>query len=270
MNEQEQVELYELFRSATGDFKNLLLGKYGKLPAGWPADWVYQSTFGDEWQEHIQKRSELSPLDLMEDEDFEKIREELTEALGRYPDDDEFILYLMHPKDAIEFIEFREDYGDAPLVLPTDVWREGLLKPGGIVEFEFLGKPCTIELVSIGSEHEGYIHVVMRVNNQTRVYTVRTPRAKVDEIRMAGKTSGEVGAPLNGNLWRIGNPKRGALKVGDLVSQGEEIANIEAMKMENIVKAPCDGQILEIHGKLNGIVKEGQLLFVIDQKKPKK
>ena len=267
MTEAEQAELYQLFSGAAGDFKNLLLGKYGRLPVGWPADWVYQSTFGDEWQEHIQKRSELSPLELMENEDFEKIREELVEALGRYPSEDEFILYLMHPKDALNFIEFREDYGDASLVLPTDVWREGLLKPGSQVEFEFLGKPCTIELVSVGAEHEGYIHVVMKVNSQTRVYTVRTPRAKTDEIRMAGKGSGEVGAPLNGNLWRLGNPKRGALKVGDMVAQGEEIANIEAMKMENIVKAPCDGQILEIHGKLNGIVKEGQLLFVIEKKK---
>nr|WP_207640862.1 biotin/lipoyl-containing protein [Desulfitibacter alkalitolerans] len=262
MNKQEQEELYQLFRQTTGDFKNLILGKYGKLPVGWPADWVYKSTFGDEWQEHIQSRSELSPLDLMEDEDLEKIKKELAAALGRSPDEEEFILYLMHPKDTLDFIQFREKYGEAPLVLPTAVWREGLLKPGCKVEFDFWGKPCTIELVSVGSEHEGYIHVVMRVNNQTRVYSIKTPRAKVVEIRMA-KGPEEVGAPLNGNLWRIGNPKRGTLKVGDLVHQGEEIANIEAMKMENSVKAPFDGQLIEIHGKLNDIVKEGQLLFVI-------
>lgn len=262
MGKEEQEELYQLFRNTTGDFKNLILGKYGILPVGWPADWVYKSTFGDEWHEHIQNRSELSPLDLMEDEDLEKIKKELADALGRTPDEDEFILYLMHPKDTLDFIQFRENYGEAPLVLPTAVWRKGLLKPGCKVEFDFWGKPCTIELVSVGSEHEGYIHVVMRVNNQTRVYSIKTPRARVVEIRMA-KGPGEVGAPLNGNLWRIGNPKRGTLKVGDLVHQGEEIANIEAMKMENTVKAPFDGQILEIHGKLNDIVKEGQLLFVI-------
>ncbi len=264
MTEEEQEELLQLFRNATGDFKNLILGKYGKLPVGWPDDWVYKSTFGDEWQEQMQKRSELSPLDLIKDEDLDNLRAELTKELGRVPTEEEFILYLMHPKDSIEFIMFREKYGEAPLVLPTSVWRKGLLTPGCKVEFDFWGKPCTIELVSIGSEHEGYIHVVMKVNNQTRVYDIKTPRAKVVETRMA-EAPGEVGAPLNGNLWRIGNPKRGTLKVGDRVRKGEEIANIEAMKMENAVTAPFDGQIVEIHGKLHDIVKEGQLLFVIEK-----
>ena len=266
MNEQDQEELYLLFRQTTGDFKNLISGKYGKLPMGWPKDWVYKSTFGDEWQKQVDSRSEISPLDLMEEENLDQLKDDLTVALGRKPEDDEFILYLMHPKDTLEFIQFRENYGEAPLVLPTSVWREGLLKPGRKVEFEFWGKPCTIELVSIGSEYDGYVHVVMKVNNQTRVYSIKTPRAKAVETKMA-KGPEEVGSPLNGNLWRIGNPKRGALQVGDLVHQGEEIANIEAMKMENAVKAPFDGQVVEIHGKLNDTVKEGQTLFILKKKK---
>jgi len=42
-----------------------------------------------------------------------------------------------------------------------------------------------------------------------------------------------------------------------------EIANIEAMKMENAVVAPFDGQIEEICVKLNDIVREGQILFIL-------
>ncbi len=167
-------------------------------------------------------------------------------------------------KDALEFIEFRERYGEAPLVLPTDVWREGPKRPGDRVDFELWGKPYTIELVSIGAEHEGVIHVVMRVNNKTRVYKVETPMAKRAEIRMA-KGPNDVGAPINGNIWRIGNPDRGPLKVGDIVHKGEEIANLEAMKMENAITAPFDGQIIEICIKLNDSVQEGQLLFVLEK-----
>lgn len=264
MEAEEQEELYLLFRNAPSDFQNLILGKYGALPIGWPADWVYRSAFGSEWESKIGERSELSPLELLEDENLEKHKRDLTASLGREPSEDEFILYLMHPKDALQFITFREIYGEAPLVLPTDVWLEGLRKPGSKVDFEFWGKPCSIELVSVGSEHEGFIHVVMRVNNKTRVYAVSTPRAKKDEIRMA-KSPAEVGAPINGNLWRIGNPKRGLLKTGDIVHHGEEIANIEAMKMENTVVAPFDGQVAEICVKLNDIVREGQTLFVLRQ-----
>ncbi|MEW6053625.1 MAG: biotin/lipoyl-containing protein [Nitrospirota bacterium] len=264
MTRDEQEELQGLFSNAPGDFKNLLLGHYGKLPMGWPHDWVYRSTFGDEWEKMVRKRTDLSPLDSVKDDDLGKLRNELSEHIGRKPMEEEFILYLMHPKDALNMIEFREKYGEAPLVLPTDVWREGLKRQGDKVDFDLWGKPYSLELVSVGAEHEGVIHVVMRVNNKTRVYTVETPRAKKAEIKMA-KGINDIGAPINGNIWRIGNPDRGSLKVGDIVHKGEEIANLEAMKMENAIVAPFDAHILEICVKLNSFVIEGQLLFVLEK-----
>jgi pyruvate carboxylase len=264
MTADEQEEILGLFKNAPGDFKNLILGHYGKLPMGWPPDWVYQSTFGDEWEQKIKERIELSPLDSMEDDDLEKLRKELADYIGRTPSEEEFILFLMHPKDALNMIEFREKYGESPLVLPTDVWRAGLKKPGDKVDFELWGKPYSIELVSVGAEHEGLVHVVVRVNNKTRVYSVETPRAKKIEIRIA-RALNEIGAPINGNIWRIGNPERGTLKVGDIVHKGEEIANLEAMKMENGIAAPFDGQITEICVKLNSFVVEGQTLFVLEK-----
>jgi pyruvate carboxylase len=264
MDPAEREELLQLFRTAPGDFKNLLLGNYGRLPVGWPADWVYQSTFGDDGQAKMRERKESSPLESVPADDLGKLRGELDGHLGRTSTEEEFILYLMHPKDALEFIDFRGKYGEAPLVLPTDVWRLGLRKPGDKVDFELWGKPYSIELVSVGAEHEGIIHVVMRVNNKTRVYAVVTPRAKKAEIRMA-RGPADIGAPINGNIWRIGNPARGAVKAGDIVHKGEEIANLEAMKMENAILAPFDGQITEVCVRLNETVQEGQLLFVLER-----
>jgi len=262
MSPEEQEELLQLFRNAPGDFKNLILGHYGRLPVGWPDEWVYKSAFGDAWQEKIKERRDESPLESIPDEDLEALRRQLEEEVGRPATEEEFILYLMHPKDAIDFIKFREKYGVAPLVLPTKVWREGLKKPGNRVDFELDGKPYTIELVSIGSETDGIIHVVLKVNNKTRMFEVATPRAKKAEVRKATKPN-EIGAPISGTVWRIGNPKRGALKVGDIVHKGEEIANLESMKMENPIVAPFDAQIVEICVKLNQMVEEGQLLFVL-------
>jgi pyruvate carboxylase len=79
------------------------------------------------------------------------------------------------------------------------------------------------------------------------------------------KGANHIGAPINGSVWRVGNPERGALKAGDIVHKGEEIANLEAMKMENGILAPFDAQILEVCVKLNDTVREGQLLFVIEK-----
>ena len=242
------------------------MGAYGRLPMGWPPDWIYQSAFGEEWETQIKERNELSPLDLVEDDDLEKLRGDLSDIIGRAPSEEEFILYMMHPKDAVGFIEFGEKYGETAFVLPTDVWREGLKAPGDKVDFELWGKPYCLEMVSIGNEHDGIIHVVMKVNNKTRVYAIETPRAKKIEIRIA-REPGDIGAPIEGNIWRIGNPERGALKIGDIVHRGEEIANIEAMKMENAIVAPFDGSVREICVKLNNSVIEGQLLFVLEKLK---
>ncbi len=262
MDHEEKDELLQLFRNAPGDFKNLISGGYGRLPMGWPADWVYESTFGDEWQEKIKQRDDSSPLESLRHDDLDRIQNDLGVTLGREPTEEEFTLYLMHPKDTINYIDFREKYGESPLVLPTDVWREGLRNPGDQVEFKLWGKPYCIELLSVGAEHEGLIHVVIKVNNKTNVCKVETPRAQKAEIRMASSEQ-EIGAPINGNVWRIGNPDRGTIKVGDIVHKGEEIANLEAMKMENAILAPFDAQVEEIAVKLNAQVQEGQLLFVL-------
>ncbi|MBP1735084.1 MAG: Pyruvate carboxylase [Deltaproteobacteria bacterium] len=265
MDKKEQEELLKLFRNAPDDFRNLILGQYGRLPIGWPADWVYESTFGDAWQVKIKARNDLSPLDLLKQDNLKRLRSNLEEAINRDATDEEFVLYLMHPKDTVEYIQWHEKYGEASLVLPTSIWKEGLKKPGDKVEFDFWGKPYCIELASIGAEHDGIVQVVLLVNNKTKVYAVQTPHAKKEDKRMA-KGVNDIPSPVNGTVWRIGNPKRGTLQVGDIVHKDEEIANVEAMKMENVIAAPYTGQILEICVKLNELVQEGQLLFVIDKK----
>jgi len=264
MSKEEQAELLTIFANAPGDFKNLILGHYGKLPQGWPNEWVYKSAFGEEWQQKIKERKELSPLDTLPEDDLDKIRKEFDELLNRESTEEEFILYLMHPKDALGLIQFRENYGDSSLVLPTNVWHEGLKHPGDFVEFEHRGMPYCIELVSIGSENDGIIHVVMRINNKTMVHPVETPRVKKTEIKIAKKPN-EIGAPIDGTVWRIGNSERGAIHPGDIVHKGEEICNLEAMKMENAVIAPFDAKVLEIAVKLNATIKEGQLLFALEK-----
>lgn len=53
--------------------------------------------------------------------------------------------------------------------------------------------------------------------------------------------------------------------MGDIVHEGEEIANIEAMKMENVIAATLTGRIAEICIQLNDSVIEGQLLYVLEK-----
>lgn len=54
------------------------------------------------------------------------------------------------------------------------------------------------------------------------------------------------------------------LSAGDLVSEGDEIAFVEAMKMEIPVVAPASGKIAALYVKLDDVVAEGQAIAIIE------
>jgi pyruvate carboxylase len=258
--------LLRLYSGATDDLKNLLLGRYGPLPFGWPKDWVYRSAFGEAWEEKVRaERIEASPLSLLPDENIGKARKKMEEELGRLVTDEEFVLYLMHPKAAVDFLMFRERYGNTT-VLPTGVWLFGLRTPGSSVSIALDGKPHEIKLISIGEGVRGVRQVVLSVDNVMHVFPVELPEAAAAKkaVRKASPAAaGEIGSPVKGTVWRIGTKDR-TLKAGDRVKKGEEVMNIEVMKTENAVKSPVAGVIREIGVKVNESVEEGQLLAIID------
>ncbi|HEU5361539.1 MAG TPA: biotin/lipoyl-containing protein [Candidatus Deferrimicrobiaceae bacterium] len=261
----EENLLLRLYAGATDDLKNLLLGRYGPLPFGWPKDWVYRSVFGEDWKERVAaERLESTPLSHLPEENLVRSRKAMEGELGRPPTEEEFVLYLMHPKAAVDYLKFRQSYGDTT-VLPTGVWFQGLRRPGDSVSVTLAGKPHEIKLVSIGEGVGGIKQVVLSVDNIMHVFPVELPEAALARkaVRKADPSvKGEIGAFVSGTVWRIGTKDR-ALKAGDRLKKGEEILNIEVMKTENAVKSPFAGVIREICVKVNDTVEEGQLLAVV-------
>jgi len=51
---------------------------------------------------------------------------------------------------------------------------------------------------------------------------------------------------------------------GDLVTKGQPIIILEAMKMENILYAPFDGKIVKIHAKKGANTSNGEILIEIE------
>jgi biotin carboxyl carrier protein len=54
------------------------------------------------------------------------------------------------------------------------------------------------------------------------------------------------------------------LNAGDKVSDGDEIAFVEAMKMEIPVNATADGQIKSILVKIDDVLTEGQVVAILE------
>ena len=68
----------------------------------------------------------------------------------------------------------------------------------------------------------------------------------------------EVKAELVGNVWKI------VTKPGDRVAEDQTLLILESMKMEIDVVAPRAGTVVEIRVKETEIVKEGQVLVVME------
>lgn len=68
----------------------------------------------------------------------------------------------------------------------------------------------------------------------------------------------EIKAELVGNVWKI------VAKPGDTVTADQTLLILESMKMEIEVVAPRAGTVLEIRVKETDVVKEGQVLAVMD------
>jgi biotin carboxyl carrier protein len=82
-----------------------------------------------------------------------------------------------------------------------------------------------------------------------RSATPRAPRAAV---------KGGIAAQIAGRIITV------RVKAGDEVKAGEVLLLLEAMKMENEIKAPADGTIKEVLVKDGDRVSEGDTLLVIE------
>lgn len=67
----------------------------------------------------------------------------------------------------------------------------------------------------------------------------------------------KVEAPMPGTILDI------KVAVGDTVSEGQAVAVLEAMKMENDISAPCAGKVLSINTTKGTAVETGSLICVI-------
>jgi len=68
----------------------------------------------------------------------------------------------------------------------------------------------------------------------------------------------EVKAPMPGLILKVKK------KEEDTIVQGDSVMILEAMKMENDLRAPSSGQIKKIHVKEGTAVEKGTILFTIE------
>ena len=83
------------------------------------------------------------------------------------------------------------------------------------------------------------------------------PKAAPQAAPKASANGTKVEAPMPGTILKLN------VNVGDTVTDGQAIAVLEAMKMENDIPAPCAGKVVSIDVAVGGTVETGTVIAVI-------
>lgn len=120
----------------------------------------------------------------------------------------------------------------------------------------FNGKDFFGEILEEKSEDH---KLVLKINH--RVFEVKK-QGELDELIAAlgldvpkVRKLKELQAPMPGRIVNI------AVKVGQELSLGDELLSLEAMKMENVLKAEGIGTVKSIHISTNDVVDKGFVLI---------
>ena len=217
--------LFGRYERMTGEFRDLLVGKYGKLPAEPNADLVKKALAQNNMKEVVICR----PADKIEPE-WDKMVKEAKENGGDGSDEDT-LTYAMFPKVAPKFFKERANG-------PVDAATAFAKKETPAAEPASKGGSYTITVngsaYNVTSDGNGSV----TVNGTPYSVSVGTGTAAPATVSAPVATGGvDVKAPVAGTLLKQ------CFANGTKVSKGQTIIIIESMKMELEVKATADGTI---------------------------
>ena len=117
------------------------------------------------------------------------------------------------------------------------------------------------ETVHMQVAREGQLYMLARGGSQSDVL-VLNPRAaelhKLMPVKAQPDTSGQIVAPMPGLIVSV------AVAAGDEVKAGDELAVLEAMKMENALRAERNGVVAKVNFKAGQSVEVDEVIMELD------
>ncbi|WP_163101368.1 pyruvate carboxylase [Peribacillus alkalitolerans] len=219
--------------------------------------------FPKELQKVILKEKEpitVRPGELLEDVDFESLKEELFREIGREITDFDAMAYALYPKVFLDYIKTLDQFEDmSTLDTPTFVFG---MRLGEEIEVEIeTGKTLIVKLVSIGqSQPDGTRVLYFELNGQQREVIIKDESIKssiASKVKADHKDESHIGATMPGTVIKV------LVEKGEKVKKGDHLLITEAMKMETTVQAPFTGIIKSVHVSNGEGINTGDLLLEI-------
>ncbi len=213
----------ERYKSVSKEVKDYIKGYYGRPPSPVNPE-IAELIIGD--AEVIDSR----PGDLLEYE-LEKYRSE-GEKLGIIKKDEDVLTYALYPAVAPKFL--RGEMVEEPLEKPKETESSSPSSLPTEYNVEVDGEMFDVKVVPTG---------YMEIESSNKV--------------PSGPVEGGVTSSMQGMILKL------KVATGDKVNEGDIVAVLEAMKMENDVHAPESGTVEDIYIQEGDTVTAGQTLMVI-------
>lgn len=202
---------------------------------------------------------------LLEDEDFETIREKLRELMDREPTEQDLISYALYPKVFEEYASNIDKY-EQVWRMGSDIFFHGLME-GETAEISIdEGKNLIVTLIEIGKlKSDGTRTLTFEINGLRRSIdiedkterTVSGTQAKSEVLLAEKGNTSEVGSTIPGTIIKI------LVNEGDEVKESQPLMVIEAMKMETNIIATKSGVLEKILVQESERVQSNQLVAII-------
>ena len=235
---------YDLPDSVLG----FLRGELGEPPGGWPEPFRSRALSGRE----ASNDNEL--------QDDQLSGEDRTALQGDDPDTRRTVLnHLLLPGPTADKEKAQESYGDVSVV-PTKPFLYGL-KPGEELALDLEpGVRLYVGLEAVTEADErGIRTLLMTLNGQSRPVDAQDRSLKP---QASGRERADPGAP-----GHVAAPMMGVVTLtveeGEEVEAGQQVATMEAMKMESAVGAPASGTVERLAVSSGADVQAGDLLLVL-------
>ena len=238
----------ERYKNIAKEAAGVLKGEYGATPAPLNAELQVRVLDGGE-------AITCRPADLIEPEldsqtaEFREIAKEKGIRLAENEIDD-VLIYALFPRAGTKFLENRGDpsaFEPAPEAtsVPTQDTPQELASTqaqgAAVYSVRVNGKAYTVEVAESGE-----------------LTDVKPDQAISARESTTGSESDAVKAVLGGNVYKV------LVSIGDVVTEGQPLLMVEAMKMETQVSAPKAGTITEVFVCEGDVVAVGAPLVSIN------
>lgn len=214
----------ERYKNVSKEVKDYIKGFYGKPPAPVNQE-IAEMIIGDE------KPIDCRPADLLEPE-LEKFKRE-GEEMGIIKKEEDVLTYALYPAVAPKFLR-----GEAE--------EEEIPSPEKVVPSEAPALPTEYNVEVDGEVFD--VKVVPTGYMEIESVGTKTP---------SGPVEGGVTCSMQGMILKL------KVTTGDKVNEGDVVAVLEAMKMENDIHAPQSGVVEEVFVDEGDTVNPGEALMVI-------